>query len=166
MVTSHCGGEAHLERGEWLLADPHSRRRYPDGTMGILHRYRMSGDADAIALLSWSPWTLTTVKGRTLALACLAVADSQGRVWSTEVTQVVTSPHVGFAATAGSVIPDEDPADVWAIQPLLICESDRRPATQFRWISRGTIVSWWLFAAQFEADSPNSPNSSTPRLER
>lgn len=109
--------------------------------MGVLHRYPMSDEAGSIPLISWSPWTLSEVTGRTLALACLAVADSQGRVWSVEVTQVVTNPHVGFAATAGSEIPEENPADVWAIQPLIVCEADRRPATQFRWIPREAAVS-------------------------
>ncbi|ORY70654.1 putative zinc-finger of transcription factor IIIC complex-domain-containing protein [Leucosporidium creatinivorum] len=111
-------------------------RKYPDGTMGVLHRYRMSDEAGSIPLISWSPWVVTEEDDRTIALACLAVADAEGRVWSVEVSQVVTAPHVGFAAAADSTIPDEEPADVWAIVPLLVCEPDRRPATQFRWISQ------------------------------
>jgi len=127
--------------------------------MGVLHRYRMSDEAGSIPLISWSPWAVTeegeqhvdrllshadtfeTLAGdRTIALACLAVADAEGRVWSVEVSQVVTAPHVGFAAAADSAIPDEEPADVWAIVPLLVCEPDRRPATQFRWISQEGAV--------------------------
>lgn len=62
-------------------------------------------------------------------------------MWSVEVTQLVTDPHVGFAAAADTAIPDEDPTAVWAIEPLLICDADRRPATQFYWVWRDTNVS-------------------------
>lgn len=106
--------------------------------MDILHRYRMSPDAGSISLLSWSHWDVKLVDGKEVAVACLAAADVEGRVWVLEVSQNIDTPHPAFAQCAESDVGDENVEDVWASDPILICPPDAPPATQMTWICNST----------------------------
>lgn len=75
-------------------------------------------------------------------MACLAVGDADGRVWSVEIVQKISTPLLPLSAIPSDPIyPDTNPEDdVWAVTPIEICQMDRRSVTQFRWIIRGAIV--------------------------
>lgn len=108
-------------------------RHRAGGRMEILHRFRMDDHASWITALEWSEWDIVTVGGKTFAMACLAVDDSNGSVWSLEVTQDVTQSRVALARQAAMQV-DDDASAISAAPPVLLGAPDRRPVSQFRWV--------------------------------
>ncbi|GAA5868050.1 hypothetical protein JCM1840_003665 [Sporobolomyces johnsonii] len=92
----------------------------PDRTATLVHRFRPGERANWITLLNWSSWTV----GASTASACLAIGDADGRVWSIEISQ-------GLSTTD-----DDSAASVSVSECLPIGESDRRAPTQFCWVDR------------------------------
>lgn len=74
------------------------------------------------------------------ATSCLAVADSQGEVWSLEITQNISSPRLALAEGTDPMTVDQDASGISAAEPLPIGVKDKRAASQLRWISSGPHV--------------------------
>ncbi|KAM0786541.1 hypothetical protein ACM66B_001998 [Microbotryomycetes sp. NB124-2] len=98
----------------------------------ILQRYRVDERAGSIVNVAWSRWhTIKTDDDKTLAVACLAVADAQGNVWSLEVSQNVTEIQPSYAVPESPDQVEQAVNQVATLHPRRLCEPDSRAVTQF-----------------------------------
>ncbi|KAM0751425.1 hypothetical protein T439DRAFT_325564, partial [Meredithblackwellia eburnea MCA 4105] len=97
--------------------------------MEVLHRFQMAEGIGWIVKIECSAWTIFPAPGRKMAMATLAVADSQGRLWSLELTQDVTSHR-------SSKTPDLDCTHVVAAPPTPCFEdnADGKAVSEMMWI--------------------------------
>ena len=74
------------------------------------------------------------------ATSYLAVADSSGRIWTTQITQTIYSSRLGILSEPTSdaikVMADEDANGVSAREPSEVEQSDGRGVTQMIWVER------------------------------
>ncbi|GAA5849089.1 hypothetical protein JCM8547_006439 [Rhodosporidiobolus lusitaniae] len=107
LALGHRSGEISL----WRLTST--------GSMRFVLRFRPDGPVNWINLLSWSSWTVEKSESGSKASACLAVADSDGRVWSIEVEQGLTGGEESVEVRKEVVVDEGE---------------DGRGATQLLWV--------------------------------
>ncbi|GAA5956992.1 hypothetical protein JCM21900_006726 [Sporobolomyces salmonicolor] len=110
----------------------------PDRTATLVQRFRPGERANWITLLTWSSWTV----GASIASACLAIGDADGRVWSIEISQGVSTTD------------DDSAASISVSKCLLIGESDRRAPTHFK--KQRQLVYTKLGTANIATVQPNA----------
>ncbi|BGP17545.1 hypothetical protein JCM10213_004086 [Rhodosporidiobolus nylandii] len=106
LALGHRSGEVSLWRYD------------PSGTLKLVHRFRPAGEVNWINVLSWSSWTVALSDINRTATASLALADADGRVFTVEISQALSS----IAEEPGTA------------ETLLVAKADRRGATQLLWI--------------------------------
>lgn len=85
-------------------------------------------------------YCLSTLGSKTLAVSHLAVADSLGAIWTTVITQDITSPRTVLGDNVNVSEATNDTAGVSAEEPLAIGEKDGRAATAFCWVIESSAV--------------------------
>ncbi|SCV70335.1 BQ2448_1729 [Microbotryum intermedium] len=142
-------------------------RRSHNGNMSILHRYRLDPQASWITLMSWSEWILSDDATTTTSL--LSATDSTGRVWVIEISQNLTAGRPLLSDDEAAA--PEMSEDVWATEPIVVCEPDQRLVSQFKWIpndeSLSTLAYTKLGTVTFVDLGPNTSEDpmSTYQLE-